>query len=750
MDPDLFFEKNDTVRADRPDRVDGRAKVTGTATYAAEYKMQNIAFGFLVGSTVAKGRIKTLDTKAAERAPGVLAIITHLNAPKLPGYSTGKDPSKPPTAGQPLRIFYDNEIFYYDQPIALVIADSYERVLHASKLIKAQYEKAVHSTDLKENLNKATTPTGPRFEDYTRGEADAYKNAPIKIEQEYTHPIEVHNPMELGSIVARWEDNDKVVVYTKTQGVESTQRSIADAFKIPKDNITVNAEHVGGAFGMGLRTWPYEIAGVMGAKKIGRPLKLVLHREQMFTNVGHRPATIQKIGIGATADGKLVGLTHEATAETSAYEEFTEATVNLSRFLYACPNVTTRYKLVHLNICTPIWMRGPGEATGSFALESAMDELAYELKIDPLEFRRLNHSDTDPEKKLPWSSKFVKECYELGADKIGWKNRKIQPKAQQEGDWLIGYGMGTGAFGAFRSAATIKARLEPDGRLTLQCSVNDMGPGTATMMSAVASDSMGLPVSKIKIEMGSTLLPPGPTQGGSTVTSTVGAAVHETCTALKEQIAALAGKEGSPFHTTQVHEVKPDDLQFSETGVSLKSRPSIRLSYSDLLKQNNLAALELTKESKGEDKPYSMYSFSVHFVKLRVHQPTGRIKIDHVVSCADAGTIVSRKTAESQMIGGAVGGIGMALMEDMVFDHRFGRPVNNNLADYHVPVNADIPAVDVLFVNKKDPYTNPMGSKGLGEIALVGVAPAVANAVFNATGKRVRSLPITLDKLLDV
>ncbi|WP_207515152.1 xanthine dehydrogenase family protein molybdopterin-binding subunit [Longitalea luteola] len=742
MGKNFFFDRNEPVPIDR---VDGRAKVTGTATYAAEYKTQQIAYGFLVGSTIAKGRIKSLDTKMAERAPGVLSVITYLNAPKLPGYQTGKDPSKPPTAGQPLRIFYDNEIFYYDQPVALVIADTFERAVHAATLVKAQYEKAVHQTELDANLSRAKVPTGPRFEDYKRGEADAYKNAPVKIEQEYHHPIEVHNPMELASIIARWEGKEQVTVYTKTQGVEATQRSIAAAFKMPLENITVNAEHIGGAFGMGLRTWPYEIACVMGAQKIGRPLKLVLHREQMFTNVGHRPETIQKIGMGATTDGKLVGLTHEAIADTSSYEEFTEATVNISRFLYACPNVTTRYRLVPLNICTPIWMRGPGEATGAFALESAMDELAFALNLDPLEFRIRNHSDTDPERNLPWSSKHVKECYEMGAEKIGWKERKLQPRALKDGDWLIGYGMGTGSFGAFRGAATVKIKLEPDGKLLLQCSVNDMGPGTATMMTSIASNEMGWPVNQIKVEMGSTNFPPGPTQGGSTVTSTVGAAVQETCTALKEKIAELAGKAGSAFQA-----VKAEDLKFSATGISLQKDASVKIAYNELLTKNGLAALELTRESKAkQQQSYSMYSFSVHFVKLRVHPPTGRIRIDHVVSCADAGTIVSPKTAASQMIGGVVGGIGMALMEDMVIDHRFGRPVNNNLADYHVPVNADIPPVDVLFVNKKDPHTNPMGSKGLGEIALVGVAPAVANAVFNATGKRIRSLPITPDKLME-
>jgi len=738
-----FLNTNDPI-----DRVDGKAKVTGSALYAADHKMQNLVYAFLVGSTISKGRIKSVDTKRAEKAPGVIAVLTHINAPKIPGYQTGKDPAKPPVAGQPLRIFYNDEIFYYDQPIALVIADTYERVLHAAKLVKAEYEKTTHQTNLEDNLSKAKIPTGPRFEDYKRGEVDAYKNSPVKVEQEYYHPIEVHNPMEPGSIIASWEGDKKVTVYTKTQGVQATQRSISDAFKLPLENITVHAEHIGGAFGMGLRTWPYEIAAIMGSLKTGRPLKLVLHREQMFTNVGYRPVTIQKIGLGATSDGKLTGISHDATAGTSTYEDFTEATVNISRFLYACPNVTTRYRIVPLNACTPIWMRGPGEATGCFALESAMDELAFSLNIDPIELRIRNHSDTDPEKNLPWSSKYLKECYQMGADQIGWKHRKLQPKSLKEGDWLIGYGMGTGSFGAFRSRATVKAILNPDGKLLMQCSVNDMGPGTATMMTAVAANIMGLPSEKITIQMGSTGLPPGPTQGGSAVTSSVGSAVHDVCSALKKEIAILAGKEGSVFRNAGILQLNDDDLTFSKDGISLKNNSDVTVTYNDLLKQNGLTKLELTKESKGEQMPYSSYSYSVHFVKLRVHPTTGRIRIDHVVSCADAGTIVSPKTAESQMIGGAVGGIGMALMEDLVIDHRYGRAINNNLADYHVPVNADIPVVEVLFVNKKDPHTNPMGSKGIGEIALIGMAPAIANAVFNATGKRIRSLPITPDKVI--
>ncbi len=733
------------------DRVDGKAKVTGQATYAAEHQVAQTVYGFLAGSTIAKGRIKSLDIKSAQKAPGVLAVITYQNAPKIPGYDPGSDPTKPPTLGGPLRIFHNNEILYYDQPIALVIADTFERVHYAASLVKAVYEKGAHETDLRAGLDRAKVPAEPGNEDYTRGEKDAYKQAAVKVEQEYYLPMEVHNPMELGSIIAQWDGADKVTVYTKTQGVQDTQRAVSEAFKLPLENVTVHAEYVGGGFGMALRTWPYEIAAIMGAKKIGRPVKIALPREQMFTNVGSRPQTLQTIGIGATQDGKLTGITHVATGQTSVYEQFTEATVNVSKFLYECPSVNTRYRLVPLNICTPIWMRGPGEATGCFALESAMDELAYALNIDPVALRLRNYADVDPENGKPWSSKYLKECYEAGAERIGWHNRKQQPATVQEGEWLVGYGMGCGAFGAFRWGATAKATLQGDGTLLLQCSVNDSGPGTATMMTKIAADRTGLPANKIKIQMGSTGLPPGPTQGGSATTANVGSAVHEVCMDLKEKIAAMANKEGTALRTAAAQPIGADDVLLLDGRVALAKDQSVFMSYEDLFKQNGVSDVALTKELKGgggDADKYSMYSFSVHFVKLQVHAATGKVRINQVVTCADAGTIVNEKTAASQMIGGAVGGIGMALTEEVIIDHRFGKIINNNLADYHVPVHADVPKIDVVFINKKDPYTNPMGSKGLGEIALIGMAPAVANAVFNATGKRIRELPITPDKLI--
>ena len=726
------------------DRVDGRLKVTGGAKYSAEYQPAKLTYGILVASTIAKGQIKSLDTKKAERSPGVIAVVSHLNSPKVPGYEkTGANPAKGPTLGQPLRVFYDDRIFFNGQPIALVIADTLERAVYAASLVKAQYDKVESQTDLAGNMDRAVAPGGRAT--YNRGEADAYKNAEVKLELEYVLPREVHNPMELHSIIAFWEGDDKVTVYEKTQGVKSTQKSIMDAFKLDEKNVQVNSKFVGGGFGSALRTWPHSIAAVIGAKVVKRPVKLMLSREQMFTMVGFRPYTWQKIGIGATKEGKLTGLTHEAVGETSMYEEFTEGVVNMTRFMYACPNVNTSYKIIPLDVSTPTWMRGPGEATGSWALESALDELSYALNLDPLELRLRNYAETDPERNLPFSSKFLKECYETGAERIGWHKRDRKIGSMKEGEWMVGYGLSSGTFGAYRGKASVKARLLANGTLVIQSAVSDSGPGTATSMTELASKTMGLPADKITLEIGDSSLPPGPTQGGSTTTSTLGSAVHEVCGALKSKLLELAAKTSTSFANA-----KTGDITFSQGEMMLTSNPSSKIAYTDVLKLNKLPELEVSLSSQaGKDGPqFSMYSFSVHFVEVRVHPLTGVVKVHRAISVSDAGKIVSRKAAESQSIGGVVGGIGMALMEDAVMDHRYGRYVNSNFADYHVPVQADVPHIEALFIDKPDPHTNPMGSKGLGEIALIGFAAAVANAVYHATGKRIRELPITPDKVL--
>jgi xanthine dehydrogenase YagR molybdenum-binding subunit len=709
--------KKDTI-GDPLSRVDGRLKVTGGAKYSGEYKVPGLTYGVLVPATITNGIVSAIDTKAAERSPGVLAVITPFNAPKVPGYQ--------PDAPKPLKglkLFNDNKIYFNGQPMALVIADTFERATYAAGLIKATYQPQPFETNFHKNLNNGVVPQGGNYKDYVRGTVNAYKNAPVQVEQEYLLPSEMHNPMELHITTAFWDGDDKVTLYTKSQGVMGSQRAVATAFNLDPKNVQINSRFVGGAFGSSLRTWPHEIAAVQASKLVKRPVKLTLTREQMFTLVGYRPITIQKIGLGATVDGKLIGITHESHSQTAVYEEFTENSVNVSRFLYNSPNVNTLYKVVPLNVGVPAPMRGPGEATGSFALESALDELSYLLNMDPIALRLKNYADTDLERNLPWSSKYLKECYSKGAKRIGWDKRLAKPGSNNDGEWLVGYGIGCGAFGAYRSRTLAKIKLMPNGTVNIQSATSDIGPGTATAMVLIAADTLGMPADKITFELGNSSFPMAPTQGGSATVSSVGSAVHDACVALKQKLNILSGKSQDSTDT---------------------------IDYENILKLHNLPILEITQESKGSDdsKNYSMYSFSAHFAQVYVHPLTGQVKIKKVVAVVDAGKIVNHKTASSQMIGGAVGGIGMAMTEEAAFDDRFGRYVNGNFADYHVPVNADIPQIEAIFIDKPDPIINPIGTKGIGEISLIGVAAALANAIYNATGKRIRELPITPDKLI--
>jgi xanthine dehydrogenase YagR molybdenum-binding subunit len=728
----------------------GVAKVTGTAKYSAEYDLPGLCYGVMVGSSITKGSIIAMDTRGAERADGVLSVITHLNVPVIPGYEkTAADIAKQPESKKGFRVFADNIIRFNGQPIALVIADTFERAVYAASLVKAQYNKTEHHTDLKEEIKNAKPLEGNAFKDYSRGDPDAWNKSEVKIEATYTTPLEVHNAMELHAITVVWEGHDKITVYEKAQGIKNAQQDIMKLFDLPEKNVRVISQFIGGAFGSAFLTWPFAVAAMIGAKKIGKPVKLMLTREQMFTQVGYRPQAIQKISMGAGKDGKLTAINHEATAITASYQVFTEGIVNASRSLYACPNVTTRYKLYPLNFSQPTWMRGPGETTGAFGQESAMDEMAYALNLDPIELRLRNYADKDLEKDLPYSSKFLKEAYLLGAEKINWKDRNMEPRSMKEGDWLVGYGTGTGIFVAWRGEAKVAAKFFADGSLVLQSGVSDMGAGTATSMTKLASDTFGLSPKNIKFEMGDSNLPPGPMQGGSGTTSTLGTAVYNACTSLKKRLTELV-KDNSIFHTEKIHIINPEDLLFENGFVVLASEPSRKISYAEILKNAGLQKLEILEESKANEvmNKYSAFSYAVHFVKLMVHPSTGVIKIKKIVSAVDAGKIVNDKTAESQIIGAVVGGIGMSLMEEGVIDHRYGKWINNNFADYHVPVQADVPRIEVHFVNKPDPVLNPMGSKGMGEVGLVGFAAAVANAVYHATGKRIRELPITPDKLI--
>lgn len=731
------------------DRIDGRMKVTGGANYFADFELPNMAYCVVVGSEIARGTITGMDTKRAQGAPGVLGVFTHQNMSAIPGWDApvgGEADGPPPRPrGEQYRILSSPKILFDGQPVAIVVADSFERATYAASLVKATYAKQATRTDLRKHVAEGISPGGSGGGNYLRGKADAYQSAPVTLEANYTIPVEVHNPMELHGILAHWTGADQLMIYAKTQGVNATQQAMAEAFKINPKNIHVHTEFMGGGFGMGLRTWPQETAVVAIARKIGRPLKLVVSRSQMFTLVGHRPYTMQTIQMGADRDGKLIGIAHAATAETASYEDFTEATVNMTKFLYACPNVSTRYRIVRLDRSVPIWMRGPGEATGAFALESAMDEMAHKLNLDPLDFRLRNYTETDPEHNRPYSSKHLREAYQRGAEAIGWSNRQNQPGSVREGDWLVGYGMSTGTFNAFRWEASARALLKADGSLTVQSAVTDIGPGTGTALTMIAHNVLGVPLNKIKVEYGDTSLPKAPTQGGSAIVSAVGSAVFDVCTSIKKALIELATKPGAPLTGRQA-----DELTLADGVLSVEKEPGKKVAVGELMSTNNLTVIDKSGESKGgpELEKYSMYSFSVHFVQVRVNPMTGVVRVAKAVSVADSGRIISPKTAASQMIGGVTGGIGMALTEEAIIDHRFGRFVNNNLADYHVAVHADVPAIETIMIDKPDPIINPMGAKGMGEIALIGFAGAVANAVFNATGQRVRDLPITPDKVM--
>ncbi len=700
-------------------RVDGRLKVTGGATYAADNNLTGLLYGVLVTSTIARGRIKTIDTRAARKAPGVIEIITHQNAPKVPGYDA-KPTGQSRVDGQEFRVFYNDEILFNNQPVALVLADTFERANHAASLVSVQYAKAPHQTALRPNLTKGTTPK--RAGDYLRGQANAYTTAAVRVEQEYTTPINVHNPMEPHAATAVWKDADNVTVYNKTQAVKIAQQDIMKAFNLKEENVRVHSPFVGGAFGSSSRVWPQEMAAILGAKKTGRPVKVVLRRDQVFNMVGYRPESIQKIGIGASPDGKLTGITHEAYGLTSSYEQFTERIVDPTKSLYNCPNLNTTYKLVPLDLSTPCWTRGPGESSGSFALESAMDELAYALGMDPMALRLANFAETDPENQHPWTSNQLRACYERGARQFNWARRTPAPGSMRDGDWLVGLGMSAGIYKAGRSAATARATLLADGSLLVQSATADVGPGTYTIMTQIAADVMSMDPAHVRFELGDSALPPAPGQFGSHTTTSVGSAVYDVCLALRQNVLELAG------------------------GQAITTRDG----YVELLRQKGLPQLSATKESKGgnEEKTHSGKSFCANFVEVRVHLLTGQVRVVKVVSALDVGKVINAKTARSQVLGSVVWGLGMALMEEGQIDHRFGRYVNKDLADYHLPVFADTPDIDVILIDQPDTILDPIGAKGIGEIGMIGFAAAVANAVYHATGKRIRNLPITPDKLV--
>lgn len=702
------------------DRIEARAKVSGAAQYAADYSYKDLAYGVMVTTTISKGFIVAIDTEAADRVPGVLTVMSHLNAPEVPGYKENPMSGIPIFAGREFKPFLNNKVHFNLQPAALVIAETLEQAQHAASLVKISYKALPHQTDMEKHLAAAVTPEKPS--DYARGQAEGWKLGQVQVQNTYKTPIQVHNPMEPHATTAYWPNDQTLLIHNKTQSVKTTRQQFAKYFNLKDENIKVFSPYVGGAFGSASRMWPQEMAAVMGAKKVGRPVQVALQRSQVFNMVGYRPRSIQSYGLGAGTDGTLTGIRQDALGSTSQYEQFMERILEPTKSMYSCANVQTSYKLVPLDMSTPCPARGPGETSGSFAMESAIDELAYALKMDPLALRRKNFNTVDPLKNLPWSSNYLLECYDIGAAKFGWAERNPVPGSMRKGSLLMGWGMAAGIYKSERTEAAASVRVFADGQALVQCSVADTGPGSATILTQIAADALEIPVSKVNIHWADADLPEAPPQYGSHTTASTGAAVHDAALKLKSKFHVL-GKLA-------------DSLEL--------------IDYPGILKHNALPELEATASSKpgAEKEQYSGKAFCANFVEVTVNPLTFETRVTRVVSAVDAGKIMNEKTARGQVYGSIVWGIGLALMEEGIIDHRYGRYVNNNLADYHVPVYGDVPAIDVNFINREDAVINPMGAKGLGEIALIGFTAAVANAVYHATGKRVRDLPITVDKLL--
>ena len=732
-------------------RLDGVAKVTGAARYAAEFAPPDLAHGAIIQSTIAKGRITEIDSSAAERAPGVLAVITHRNAPELPYQKQHPTPPVDPEVGVQLPMLHDNLVRHNGQHIGVVIAETFEQATYAADLVRIAYEEEPAATSIEAALAHAFPVTegnegGGTPAAYRRGDPDrALADAPVTVDQTYVIARENHNPIELHATIAEW-DGDRLTLYDKTQWPGNVASNVALVFGIPEENVRVVSPFVGGAFGSALRTWPHVILAAMAARQVGRPVKIVLTRRQMYSSVGCRPYTIQRVALGAEREGRLVATIHDATAETSCYEEYTEQLLDATWLLYRCPDLSTLYRLVRLNVHTPTPMRAPGHVSGLFALECAMDELAVELGMDPVELRLRNHAERDQKDDLPWSSESLRECYRLAGERFGWDRRNPAPRSMRANGNLVGYGMASAIYPARRAPATARARILPDGSAVVQSATSDIGPGTYTSMTQVAADALGLAVSRIRFELGDSLLPKAPVHGGSMTMASVGPAVHEACIAARRQVLELARGDGN----SPLYGAADDAVDFGDGRIFRKDDPSAGESYQEILQRHRSDGIAAIGEAKpGEEaKRFSMHGFGAVFAEVHVDPDFGIIRVRRLVGAYGIGRVVNPKIAHSQCTGGMVGGIGMALFEDTRVDPRFGRVVNANLAEYLVPVHADIGELEALFVDEHDPYVNPLGAKGVAEIAICGVAPAIANAVFHATGRRVRDLPITPEKLL--
>lgn len=721
------------------DRVDGPLKVSGQARYAAEYPADDLLHGSVICSVIARGRITRIDASAAEALPGVKRVLSHENRPPMAQDDESYEDDDA-ADGSPFRPLFNARVRYSGQPVALVVADSLELARHAASLVRIEYQQQPHATDLLQVLDSAHAAPAELPE--RRGDADAIiAGAPLRLELEYELPNEYHHPMEPHASTVIYQADGSLLVHDKTQGPQNSQQYLASVLKLDPARVRILSSFVGGAFGSGLRPQYQLPLAAMAALTLQQSVRVTLTRQQMFT-FGYRPRTVQRLQLGAAADGRLQGLVHEVIGQTSRFEDFTEHVAEWSGMLYHCDHLRLAYRLAPLDVYTPLDMRAPGAATGLFALESAMDELAWAAGVDPVQLRLTNYAETNQNEGKPYSSKELRACYQQGADAFGWSKRSPQPRSMRVGDQLIGYGMATGVWEAMQMPASARATLTADGRLIVASATCDIGPGTATVMTQIAADTLGMDPARVEFRLGDSSLPKAPLQGGSFTVSSVGSAVREACLALAEQLCDAARQlPGAPFSDASA-------LRFAGGRVQQGEDTERSVDLDTLLARHGSLEAEVQAQPGKLRERYASATHSAVFVEVQVDEALGTVRVTRVVSAIAAGRVINAKTARSQILGGVVWGIGMALHEEAMIDHELGRCMNHNLADYHLPVHADIGDIEVIFVDEDDPIVNPLGSKGVGEIGIVGVAAAVANAVYHATGKRIRQLPITLDKLL--
>jgi xanthine dehydrogenase YagR molybdenum-binding subunit len=652
--------------------------------------------------------------------------------------------------GSPFRPLYDDRIMFNGQPIALVVAETSEVARFAASLVRVEYEKEAHVTDMYRRRDAAIPVKPPTNEiealftpPKPRGSPEqALAAAAVRHEAEYYTPIEHHNPMELYASTVIYEDDGKLTVYDKTQGVQNVQRYLCGVFGMKPEDVRVMSPFVGGAFGVGLRPQFEAVLAVLAAQALRRSVRVVLTRPQMYA-LGYRPAMIQRIALGANTGATLEAITHDAVTVTSQYEDYYRQETGWSGVLYTCANARYAHKLTKLDLPTSCDMRCPSAATGVYALECAMDELAIALKIDPLELRLRCYSDRDQNNDRPFSSKALRECYREGAEAFGWDKRNPEPRSMRDGGDLVGWGMATGIWDALQAPIAVRIAVSANGYAEVACATSDIGTGTYTIMAQVAADMLGLPLENISVQLGESTLPQSPVEGGSWIAASVSSGIVTTANSIRDELLRLAKQmPNSPLANST-----PGEVALVDGKVVSRGDPSRSVSIADAMRHGTVDRVEREITTNPGEDARAHNTHSAVFAEVKVDEQLGVIRVTRVVSAVAAGRILNTKTASSQILGSIVWGIGMALREETLIDHRDGRVANANIAEYLVPVNADVQDIKVIFVDEPDD-SNPLGVKGVGEIGIVGVAAAIANAVYHATGKRVRDLPITLDKLM--